>query len=261
MILQAQGRIQEALNDLNTALQVEPMYEQAIISRAKLLLNEKQYDKSLSDFNRFIDLNKKNSSAYHGRGKIYAFQGKHENAIENLTTAYNLDHNNLAALIDRANSYHSLKNLEMSERDYSEAIRCNSSIGSLYYNRAVIHLARKEEDKAVGDLEKCLELSPNNEQAANLLSSLYLTKKKYPEAERLLTEMLDKCTDEINLIGIRYNLATAKKYNSHFESAIEDYSKVIQQSPNHLHSYLGRAASYMQLREYSEALKDYTKSL
>ena len=44
LIFQAQGRTQEALSDLNTALKVDPLYEQALISRAKLLLSEKQYD-------------------------------------------------------------------------------------------------------------------------------------------------------------------------------------------------------------------------
>jgi tetratricopeptide (TPR) repeat protein len=39
LILLAQGRTREALLDLNTALEIEPFYEQALISRAKILLS------------------------------------------------------------------------------------------------------------------------------------------------------------------------------------------------------------------------------
>lgn len=95
----------------------------------------------------------------------------------------------------------------------------------------------------------------------NVLSGLYLAKKKYPEAERMLESMIRKCTDDESLISVRYNLATAKKYNNHLEAAIEDFNWVIEHSPNHLPSYLGRASVFMQLKNFGEALKDYTKSL
>lgn len=68
-------------------------------------------------------------------------------------------------------------------------------MGNLYYNRAVISLATKEEDKATLDLEKCLELAADNEQAAILLSNLYMSKKRYADAEKLLAHLVQKCAD------------------------------------------------------------------
>lgn len=99
---------------MDNALQVEPLYEQALISRAKLLLTEKQYEKSLADFNKYIELNKKNASAYHGRGKIHTAEGRYQEAVDDLTLAHELDQTNIAVLVDRANCYHSLKNMDLS---------------------------------------------------------------------------------------------------------------------------------------------------
>jgi Tfp pilus assembly protein PilF len=54
---------------LTTAIEIDPVYEQAIISRAKIFLSQKKYDEAIKDFNRYIDLNKKNSTAFQGRAK------------------------------------------------------------------------------------------------------------------------------------------------------------------------------------------------
>ena len=59
--------------------------------RGKSLVNIKQYEKALPDFDRALELDPKAAKPYHGKGTIYYFQKKYKDALKEITKSIELD--------------------------------------------------------------------------------------------------------------------------------------------------------------------------
>jgi tetratricopeptide (TPR) repeat protein len=81
----------EALADLNRAVELNPGDAQAITSRSDTYQEMKRYDEALADFNRAIELNPCNAWAIAGRGTTYLEMKRYNEALADLNRALELD--------------------------------------------------------------------------------------------------------------------------------------------------------------------------
>jgi tetratricopeptide (TPR) repeat protein len=63
----------------------------AYLNRGVVLLEYKQYDKAMNDFNKAIEFGPRNAQAYLGRGIALAFTNQFARAIEDLNRAIELN--------------------------------------------------------------------------------------------------------------------------------------------------------------------------
>ena len=80
------GVAQDAVVSLSQALALDPSYYQANINRGLAYTALEKYDEALDDFNRALEFGDI-PAAYSGRGTVYYFQGKYDEAITNLELA------------------------------------------------------------------------------------------------------------------------------------------------------------------------------
>jgi tetratricopeptide (TPR) repeat protein len=76
------GEFDGALADYDKALEIDPKYTTAYINRGILYTKRSQWDRAVADFNRALELEPRNVSAYYSRGNTYGDQGRYEQAIE-----------------------------------------------------------------------------------------------------------------------------------------------------------------------------------
>lgn len=89
------------------------------------------------------------------------------------------------------------------------------------------------------------------------LSNIYLSEKKYQQAEEIYNKML---IQNPNQPTIRYNRAHCRKNMTKTQEAVDDYDEVIRSQPNHTYALMGRASCFMSLKEYTKAAHDYKQS-
>src|SRR5260370_14670271 len=91
-------RFQDALNDLNEAIKINPRDAHAYEQRGAIEMKINDYDKALADFGEAIKVNPGEIRYHLYRGYIYELRGDLQNAIAETDRALNIDSNNKDAL-------------------------------------------------------------------------------------------------------------------------------------------------------------------
>jgi len=238
------GKLEAALEDLNQTIKLDPKNINYYISRAYLYKDLKQYSKALAEFNKIIELNPKKDDGYHGLATIYEKLNQKEKALE----------------------------------EYTRAINTNPNSAFEYYCRASLYKELRRYDKALADLTKMIDVALPNEiaygrkNAYAARAELYKELKQYDKALDDLTECINVETDEKNKADAYYKRALFYSYPlnlpdkaaTDYEKAIEFYTKAIA-STNDTKTlsscYYLRAGVYERLKQYDNAIADYTKRI
>ena len=203
--------------------------------------NNKDYKTSEYYFTKVIELNLKNSGAYHNRGLSKHYLKDYDGAIKDYKEAIKIDPNYAYSYGALGLSKHYLKDYDGAIKDYNEAIRLNPSISETYNNRGAVKydLANTKEKnseeynklikEAIEDYNKAIELNPNYSEAYNNrgLAKLQLGKieeaiKDFVKAYELSNnniEVKEKAKNRlINLAnnGNEFSIEFCKKYNINY---------------------------------------------
>ncbi|CAF1210506.1 unnamed protein product [Didymodactylos carnosus] len=119
------GLFKDALNDLNLALYIEPLFMDAYWQKSLILMIFKHYDDALDCLNHVIKLNKTHSGAYKLRGDIYLVKNDLSLAIANYSQAIKYNPNDHESFYQRAQTYERRNDLLLAMDDYVQVTRLN----------------------------------------------------------------------------------------------------------------------------------------
>jgi tetratricopeptide (TPR) repeat protein len=91
-----QGKYQEAIEDFNKALELDPKFAKAYNNRGNAFHVQGKYQEAIEDYNKALELDTKFAKAYYNRGAAFYDQGKYQEAIEDCNKALELDTKNAA---------------------------------------------------------------------------------------------------------------------------------------------------------------------
>jgi len=182
------------------------------------------YNTSLQDFNKAIELSPNDASAYGNRGVTYQMLGKYYEAIVDYNKAIELNPKYAEAYINRGDSYDNLGKYYEAIDDYNKAIELNPNIAEAYINRGAAYIKLGKYYEAIDDYNKTIELNP-----------------EYAEAY--------------------FNRGAAYQKLGKYYEAIDDYNKAIVIDPKYADAYSNRGISYYQLGKYNDAIDDFSRAI
>ncbi|HAN20031.1 MAG: hypothetical protein A2X13_04900 [Bacteroidetes bacterium GWC2_33_15] len=157
-----------ALEKFNDALNSLPGYSPAIDGKANvylLLEDVKEAGKIVEDG---IKKNPDFAPFYLTRGKVYIIKGRFEDAIDDLNRALDLnsqkndkEFENMV-YVNRGAAYQKLFENEKALQDYSKAIEMNPDNPNVYMYRGVLYYQNNEFNEAILDFNKTLEIDEQN---------------------------------------------------------------------------------------------------
>jgi protein O-mannosyl-transferase len=182
-----------------------------------------------------------------------------------LTSAIKSSPNNALALQLRGTEYFNNGNYNKAMLDYDNSIRIFPTYSIPYYDKGLIYQRQKDYDRA----EKSFSLALNYDtldKRNNLLqeipylnlSTTKLFLKKYDEAILVLRKGISKYPNNTTL---HVNLAIIYFYNAKFDSALDEYNRMIESGMVSPQFYNGRGMVKDSLKDYSGALADFNKAL
>ena len=119
-----------------------------------------------------------------------------------------------------------------------------------------------EYEKAIEDLNKSIELNPNDAIAYDDRGFIYaFDLGKYEKAIEDFNKAIEL---DPNYIAAYFHRGNAYSFLGQFEKAIEDYSKVIASDPHHpghAPTYEHRGVAYYFLKQYEKAIEDFDKAI
>jgi len=184
-----------ALEKFNEALVMLPSYTSAINGKATVLILMVDYKSSSKIIEEGIKNNPDYAPYYLTRGKINIFKEKFEDAIEDFDRALDL------------NKTTSDKELE----------------NNAYVNRGAAYQKLFENDKALADYSKAIELNPENPNVYMYRGFLYYQ-------------------------------------NADYTTSINDFNTVIEIDEQNPYAYYNRGMAYIKLNDNNKACQDFHKS-
>ena len=125
-----------ALKSFTEAIKLDKNFPEALLNRAKILLDKKDYNNAYKDIVKANNLDTNNAEIYFIRARIEHQLDKFAEAIDNYTKALINGRANPETLMNRANSYYKNKNYQEAINDYTEVIFREPLNYLAYNNRA-----------------------------------------------------------------------------------------------------------------------------
>lgn len=164
LLYQHQGKMELALDDLNTAINLAPEYAFAYNSRGQLYSNLGKIELALADYSLAIKCNPKYILAYVNRGNLYSVLQKFSLAMSDYDKIVKLktDEN---LIYNRGTIHYQQKQWDLAFDSFLQAIQINLGHSPSWMNMGLIHSERGELIKANQCFQQALALNPEFEEA------------------------------------------------------------------------------------------------
>ncbi|MDJ1492956.1 tetratricopeptide repeat protein [Cytophagaceae bacterium DM2B3-1] len=178
-----EGKLEEALDYYNQALNLSSNNAEILYNRAMLLQDMGEWEEAMDDYDLSLFINPKNVDCLVARASLKEDLGYHEKALEDLAEALRLEPENTTALNNRGYLYRSLGRLEESLQDLHKANQIDPEDTLVIQSLAETYTDAGKYDTAIDWLEKALQKDPalQEEIRNNTLYAPLHTHKRYQQ--------------------------------------------------------------------------------
>lgn len=225
VILQDQGRQEEAIAAFNQALALEPEQAEPYNNRAVALKRLKRFDEAIQSFERALEINPQYCEALNNQGNLFSSSGDLDSALERYTRAVEINPDFLEGQANIALTLADKGEFKAARDHLLDPISKNPD--SAFLNKAYASVLVKLEDYATAEthLRKALRFLPRDPEVLNLMGNVLNQLGYDREAEVMLYRALDcnpRLTGAYNNLGnICAALGRRGEARSHFFHALE----------------------------------------
>ncbi len=256
-----QGDYPGSWDDFNTAVQLDPDCGVAYIGRALATCFGHQPDPHASiDFQHGQNLliHPANAIEYVMRGTAKAQLYDNQGAIDDYTTAIELNPRLVLAYNNRGNLRQHFGDVDGAISDFTNVLKINPYSPIAYNNRAIIYTQIGNFSAAIADYDRAIDLQPDFVSVYNNQGNAYCQMGEYDKA-------IDRYSQAIILdpeFAVAYsNRANIHRIQGDFLIALVDYDRAISLDSNLVIAYYNRGICHRQIGNHQVAIDDYTKTL
>lgn len=151
-----------AMADYSKAIDIEPRFAKAYLSRGSEYTNQAKYVEAIADFNKAVDLDPNDDAAILYRGLAFFASGQNDNAIADLDKAVALKPDDIVNYLRRGEVLFTMGQQERALGDFTKAIEL-SPTSETYGMRAYYYRQLGQYERAIADYDKMIELLPKCE--------------------------------------------------------------------------------------------------
>lgn len=128
-------------------------------------LGEKKYQEALQNFDQALAMNPRHERAYRMRGDLLRQLGEDQKAINDYSQAIKQNPDFSTTYINRGKAYEAVGDYRKAIADYTQAIELYPEDGFGYSHRGAVYTKLGENQKAIADLNKAIEFNPDRPEA------------------------------------------------------------------------------------------------
>jgi tetratricopeptide (TPR) repeat protein len=205
---------------------------------------------------------KKDADWFISRGINFLDNGKHALALQDLADAIRQDPANGNAHRWRCLAYEGAKNYAAALDDCNKAVSLNAPFA--FYARAGIHVAQGNQEKAIADMSKHIEMNPKDSDGFRRRAGFYLKLKDHKLALTDLTEAI-KLVDsskqpEAYYMMLNVRASMLRELGQH-ASALIDYTRYLKGNPKDANALNDRAWIHSRIGALDLALYDADRAI
>ncbi|XP_072135606.1 uncharacterized protein ttc6 [Mobula birostris] len=252
------GQLQLAMDDLNKAIQLEPMLLDAYWHRHFIYLLQMKTSDALDDLNFVLKHNKSHADAYTSKGDIYRKKGDITMAIINYSQGLKCRPDD-DVYFRRAEMYEASNDLLLAMEDYRLAFTLNPRRTDAMMRHGQYYFKNSSWPIAIKDFTELIEEEPNNSQARNYRGQAYAKLGLFREAVLDMSVAIHLKPN--NWVAFYHRACLLRKVHPH--KALQDFSisVLINNDVENLNSFLHRGILYIELSQWKAAIWDFKYAL
>lgn len=180
--LKSEGRLEEALSELDEAIRGRPNWAQAHEQRALVNIALHRPYEAIVDLSIALRNDADPSFSYHWRGVLRRNLGDHSGAIADLTSALSFRPTLTQAYSDRAEAWIGQGEFEKAVSDATTALEREPEDVLTLIRRARAWQGLGQLNKAEDDLDRAISIDPLNAMALNVRAEFYVATERYAAA-------------------------------------------------------------------------------
>jgi tetratricopeptide (TPR) repeat protein len=221
LALKESGRFDEAIEDFEKTIALDPSRNKAYDNLADVYFKAGLFEKSIAYLDKSIAIDPADAEAYNNRGVVFDRMGRFDRAFADYDRAISLDPSFWNPYINRGLIFYKMGQLERAIADFDYAISLNPAQAEAYYNRGLVFDKMGQLDKARADYDRAIFLNPKDVDAWNTRGLIFYKKGQ-----------LDR--------------------------AIEDFDRAISLAPAYSESYYNRGLAFQKSGQLDKAARDFT---
>jgi len=231
--LASQGRLPEAIQNYEQALQLNPDYAEAYNDLGVALASQGRLPEAIEKYEQAIRIKPDYVKAYYNQGNALTRQGKLAEAIQNYERAIQLEPDYADAYYNLGNALASNGKLAEAIQNYGRAIQLKPDYAEAYSNLGVVLSSQGKLTDAIRNYERAIQLKPNYVDALNNLAYTLATSQNALVRNGVraiaLSERANQLTGRGNPVFLG-TLAAAYAEARRYPEAVETISRAIEQA-------------------------------
>ena len=176
---------QALANEPGDKSKIAPPYAQALVGESTSIL-ESDSNQAESLLKKAIELDPTNAEAFFNLGKLYTSEKEYAKAIQAYDKAIDLDPSSPDVFFNLGFLYYGRKDYSKAEVLFLKVTELQPTyLDEAYFNLAVVQNWQGKKKESIGNLERALEVNPNNDRAKKYLLRLRRTSKNAKETNPL----------------------------------------------------------------------------
>ncbi len=186
------GDLYAALDAFNVAIAANPDHApQAYYYRALLYNQMERYEDALADLDKALEQEPHFPQAYAARGALYLTLDRPASAVEDLKRAIELGlTDDPTVYLNLGLAYFHLDIYDAAEANFRKALELNPNMAAAHFNLGTLYLKKGDDKAALEHLNKAIELDPNFAASyfnrAMALANLGRTEEAIQDLEKFL---------------------------------------------------------------------------
>lgn len=180
--LSRQGKLSEAIECFNKAIQTNPAFELAWVNKASNFLNLKRYDEALECANNALELRPSWAEALKLKGMILINLNKNEEALESLEKTTKIYPEDWSTWENKGRALFNLKRHNEAIECFNRSLKFNSRNYEVLNLKSLCLIYLDRPDEALNFFDEVLKINPRFVPALLAKGELLLNRKDYDKA-------------------------------------------------------------------------------
>ena len=266
-----------AVRIFGLAITLKPKQAEPWWGRAKATLKKgRNANDALDDLNQALQLDRTLMNAYLERGKIHRAAGRFDLAVADLDTFLKSKPEHVDGLVERGTALFSLGRRTQALADFTRALTVNPLHEQALVRRAYLLFEEGNHEGAWQDADTVRRMGAGNPEALLLLGRLSYMKENFVEAVSLYDRAVrtapgfsqtainvyDRIVERAPRLGATYHARGVAHYqDNRLEAAIKDLSLALQLMGEQPQALYDRGVAYLRSRRFQEAAADFERAL
>jgi protein O-mannosyl-transferase len=252
------GRVDEAIADFRTAIQISPDYFLPYNNLGAALVRTGRVNEGLEMYHKALRLMPNDPETRNNLGVALARLGRSDEAIDHYRVALKFRPEFAQARYNLGNALAGLGRFEAAAEQYREAVRIDPTYAQAYNNLGNALSARGQADQAIECYRQALRCNPAFAEAHNNLGNAMVRAGRPDEAIDHYREAVRIAPDYANA---HRNLAAALAMKGRLAQAADQYAEALRLNPNDPQGHFGMGQVLVRLGRRTEAVAQLTEAL